>query len=87
MDYIMGKIQHIEQKAISNSVEISGVPTLEDEDLYEILHRLFEYVNYQITNSAINDLYRTKPNKKSSLCESIIVAFDNIHNKKHFIMH
>jgi hypothetical protein len=31
MDYLMGKVERIDQKILSKDVEISGVPALKDE--------------------------------------------------------
>jgi FtsZ-binding cell division protein ZapB len=86
MDYTMGKIQHLEQKSLSNNIEISGVPALDDEDLTTVLHRLFEHTDYQFTETTIKDAYRTKPNKKSGLPGTIIATFDCQTNKNCFMM-
>jgi regulator of replication initiation timing len=38
MDYLMGKVERIDQKILSKDVEISGVPALKDEDLSDVLN-------------------------------------------------
>jgi cell division protein FtsB len=86
MDYALGKLQQIEQNAISNNIEISGVPMVEDEDLSAVLHRLFEQVDFQFSSNVIKDAYRTKPNKKSGLPGSIIATFDSFNSKQQFVM-
>jgi regulator of replication initiation timing len=85
MDYALGKIQQIEQHAIANEIEISGVPSAESEDLSEVLHRLFDQTGFEFTASTIEDAYRTRPNKKSGLPGSIIVKFDSHNSKNRFI--
>jgi hypothetical protein len=86
MDYTMGKIQQLEQNNLSNNIEISGVPPMEDEDLTTVLHHLFEHTDYQFTETTIKDAYRTKPNKKSGLPGTIIATFDCHANKHRFMM-
>ncbi len=85
MDYTMGKVQQLEQKTLSNNIEISGVPAMENEDLTEVLHRLFEHADYQFSDATIKDAYRKKPNKKSGLPGVVIATFDCLANKTCFM--
>jgi regulator of replication initiation timing len=85
MDYLMGKVERIDQKILSKDVEISGVPASNDEDLGEVLHQLFREVNYEPPASTTTDIYRLKENNKSGLPGSIIVTFTSNAEKANFL--
>jgi regulator of replication initiation timing len=85
MDYLMGKVERIDQKILSKDVELSGVPALQDEDLSDVLHLLFQEVRFESTQSTVTDVYRLKDNNKSGLPGPIIVTFKSNAEKNRFL--
>jgi regulator of replication initiation timing len=85
MDYLMGKVERIDQKILSKDIEISGVPALQDEDLNDVLHLLFQEVRFESTPSTVTDVYRLKESNKSGLPGPIIVSFNNNSEKAGFL--
>jgi hypothetical protein len=85
MDYLMGKVERIDQKILSKDVEISGVPALKDEDLSDVLHLLFREVKFESSQSTVTEVYRTKENNKNGLPGSIIVTFNSSADKDRFL--
>jgi regulator of replication initiation timing len=85
MNFLMGKVERLEQKALSNNVEITGVPAMLDEDLSDVLQRLFHHAELHYDKSMITDAYRLNGNNKSGLPGSIIVSFCNHTTKNNFM--
>jgi regulator of replication initiation timing len=85
MDYLMGKVERIDQKILSKDVEISGVPALKDEDLTDVLQLLFREVKFESSQSTVTEVYRTKDNNKNGLPGSIIATFNSSADKDRFI--
>lgn len=85
MDYLMCKVDRIDQKILSKNVEISGVPALKDEDLSDVLQELFREINFDSAQTTVTDAFRLKENNKSGLPGAIIVTFNSNREKNQFL--
>jgi prefoldin subunit 5 len=85
IDFWMLKIDKLEQQNLVKNVEIVGVPTTDNENLNEVVQKLFHHTKFEFTESTITDVYRKPNNNKSGLPGSIVVSFNSIANKEKFI--
>jgi Baculovirus FP protein len=67
-----------------NDVEIAGVPETQDEDLGDILQKLFAHAGCSTTISTVKNVFRKKKSK-NGLPGTIVATFGNIANKTEFI--
>jgi hypothetical protein len=84
LDFLHTKINRMDQEHLMNDVEIVGVPAFQDEDLSEILLKLFDAVGHSSQDGAIMNVYRKKT-PKNGLPGTIIASFNNISNKTKFV--
>jgi Baculovirus FP protein len=84
LDFLHEKINRMEQFHLLNDVEIVGVPETQDEDLGDILQKLFDHAECSPTIGAVKNVYRKKKTK-NGLPGTIIATFVNNSNKTEFI--
>lgn len=72
-----------EQRSRLNNVEIKGVPTKKDENLFEIVGSVSKKVNFILEKAQINYIYRVPTHTSKE--KSIIVSFLNRYVKEDFV--
>jgi regulator of replication initiation timing len=85
MDFLHSKLNNIEQNDLSNNLEICGVPAAEQEDLGEVMRKLFDHTEFPHNAETITNVYRKKKPKHSGQPGAIIATFNNAINKSNFI--
>lgn len=80
------RINHLEQSARNNNIEIQCVPEKRDENLLNIVKNLGNTINFQITEDYLAHLTRVaKLNKDSNRPRSIIVQFNSPRVRDQFL--
>ncbi|KAF6217213.1 hypothetical protein GE061_001567 [Apolygus lucorum] len=77
-------INDIDQQARENVLEISGFPASENDNIFEIIRKISNAVEFPIAENMISDCYRIKPRNASSLPGLIIVHFVRKIDKRAF---
>ena len=81
--YLESRVNVLEQNCIKNDVEISNIEPRNNENLHEIVKKIAQITNTEITDKNIADIYRTR--SRNPLKSNIIVTFNQFTKKQLFI--
>ncbi|KAF6204529.1 hypothetical protein GE061_002871 [Apolygus lucorum] len=75
-----------EQSSLNNCVEISGIPVSDNENAIDLVKLVGSALNFEITNSMVNNCFRRRPtNNASSSGGSIFLSFSRKIEKDNFV--
>ncbi|XP_044765628.1 uncharacterized protein LOC123321907 [Coccinella septempunctata] len=88
LEELRERINDTEQVSRLNNVEIQGVPEKRDENLFKILEKIGEHINYEMTSSVIDYANRVQTNRNSERNQgrNIIVRFTSRRERDRFLM-
>lgn len=84
VDQLERRANEDEQRSRLNNLEIKGVPFKSSENLYNILHKICEFVKYPISKEQIDYIARVRTRGDSNI-KNIIVSLHNRYIKDDFI--
>ncbi|KAM3956926.1 uncharacterized protein ACR2FA_009045 [Aphomia sociella] len=78
------ELNHRDQWARANNIEIKGIPEKKNENLYMVAQKIAELNNTEIKKEEINYIARI-PTRLPDACKSIVISFNNRYRKEDFI--
>ncbi|CAB3224580.1 unnamed protein product [Arctia plantaginis] len=84
MDNLEEESDKKDQWSRMNNTEIKGIPQAKNENLFEIVSKLGEKINYKITKQQINFITRV-PSLQNDHLKPIVVNFCNRYVKENFV--
>ena len=91
VDELRGRLDRLDEEAENkdqwlrlNNVEIKGIPQSRNENLFEVVAKIGQKINYPISKTQINFLARV-PTREKDHTKPIIVGFCNRYVKEDFI--
>lgn len=84
VEELESKTNEHEQRSRLNNLEIKGVPFKTSENLYEILFKIGNVINYKLTKEQINYINRV-PTRGDNKTKNIVVSLHNRYTKEDFL--
>lgn len=71
------QLVELQQYSRINNLEINGIPTTANENVYEIINDISKTLKIKDPQEGINIAHRLQPNKKNKSSPTILVSFNN----------